>query len=629
MDIDDSIATYIVNFTIYIVTAGFFGGLSSLLVLRFAPYAAGSGIPELKAILGGFVLNSFISVKTLVLKVVGLILAVAAGLCLGQEGPMAHIGGAATAVFAPLFPKYNSNEAKVREIISSGCACGVAVAFGAPIGGVLFSLEELSSFFPHSTMWRAFFCTAIGALILKMLNPLGTGKLVVFQVSYTHGWKWVELPLFLLVGVVGGLLGQLFVKLNIKWIAYKRTTWIKRWAIIEVLFVSLLTAFLCFSNIFTRLPTTEALAALFASCDDQPGLCSEPPLQLLGSLLIALVLKLLLTSITNGIKVPAGMMVPCLAMGALFGRMVGVIFHQFYLLDARDNRLSLFAECEGSGNSCIEPGLYALLAAAAVLNGATGITVSLTVIFFELTGQADFIVPIMLAVVGSWSVGSGQHAKGLYDELIELNEYPYLDVKATNIKFKQAEAQSIMTRQLTCIPWSGTTLARLEALLTAAPFSGFPIVLGSDDEDITADPLVSGFVSRAQLEDLLQQAKAEHYEENTACFICPEDVARASASSERFLDLSEMIDRSPLQVADSTPLEVVCKMFQMLGMRFLLVTHHGRLRGIITKKDLIRYISMLTVHHPRTFKVVEPATISDSGLYRLCCERPATTEFGA
>lgn len=44
--------------------------------------------------------------------------------------------------------------AKRREILSAACAAGVAVAFGAPVGGVLFSLEEVSYYFPPKVMWR-------------------------------------------------------------------------------------------------------------------------------------------------------------------------------------------------------------------------------------------------------------------------------------------------------------------------------------------------------------------------------------------------------------------------------------------------------------------------------------------
>lgn len=53
------------------------------------------------------------------------------------------------------------------------------VAFGAPIGGVLFSLEEVSYYFPPKVMWRSFWCAAVAAITLKGLNPFGNGSLVL------------------------------------------------------------------------------------------------------------------------------------------------------------------------------------------------------------------------------------------------------------------------------------------------------------------------------------------------------------------------------------------------------------------------------------------------------------------
>jgi chloride channel 3/4/5 len=57
-------------------------------------------------------------------------------------------------IVSRLFIKFEHNEAKRREVLSAACAAGVAVAFGAPIGGVLFSLEEVSYYFPPKVMWR-------------------------------------------------------------------------------------------------------------------------------------------------------------------------------------------------------------------------------------------------------------------------------------------------------------------------------------------------------------------------------------------------------------------------------------------------------------------------------------------
>ena len=57
----------------------------------FAPYASGGGIPEIKTILSGFIIRGFLGKWTLLIKSIGIMLSVAAGLSLGKEGPMVHI----------------------------------------------------------------------------------------------------------------------------------------------------------------------------------------------------------------------------------------------------------------------------------------------------------------------------------------------------------------------------------------------------------------------------------------------------------------------------------------------------------------------------------------------------------
>jgi chloride channel 3/4/5 len=103
--------------------------------------AAGSGIPEIKTILSGFVIQNFLDFKVLLVKAVGATFAVATGMCLGKEGPFVHISTCAGYLVASLFPKYRGNGRKMREMLSVACSSGLSVAFGAPIGGVLFSYE--------------------------------------------------------------------------------------------------------------------------------------------------------------------------------------------------------------------------------------------------------------------------------------------------------------------------------------------------------------------------------------------------------------------------------------------------------------------------------------------------------
>lgn len=79
----------------------------------------------------------------------------------------------------------------------------MSVAFGAPIGGILFSLEEVSYYFPMKTLWRSFFCAMIAAFTLKYMNPFGTGRLVMFYVEYDNPWKLFELIPFIILGALG------------------------------------------------------------------------------------------------------------------------------------------------------------------------------------------------------------------------------------------------------------------------------------------------------------------------------------------------------------------------------------------------------------------------------------------
>ena len=128
------------------------------------------------------------------------------------------------------------------------------------------------------------------------------------------------------------------------------------------------------------------------------------------------------------IQAPAGLFIPSLAMGAIVGRIVGIGMEQ--LVFAYHDSLPWFFEGKCSQDeSCITPGLYAMVGAAAVLGGVTRMTVSLVVIMFELTGGVRYIVPFMAASMTSKWVGDALGKMSIYDAHIDLNGYPFLDCK--------------------------------------------------------------------------------------------------------------------------------------------------------------------------------------------------------
>ena len=249
----------------------------------------------------------------------------------------------------------------------------------------------------------------VAALSLKFLNPYGTSKIVIFEVRYLTDWRFFEIFVFIFLGVLGGAVGALFIKASRIWAqTFRRIPIIKKWPLLEVILVALITGLTSFWNRYTKLAVTELLLDLASPCGDnvQPGLCpatGADVLDVVRYLCVAFVIKGFLTTITFGIKVPAGIYVPSMVVGGLLGRIVGHLVQHFSL---NNPDWSVFSSCpkEGGPERCVTPGVYALVAAGATMCGVTRLSVTLAVILFELTGSLDHVLPFSLAVlVAKWT----------------------------------------------------------------------------------------------------------------------------------------------------------------------------------------------------------------------------------
>ena len=100
----------------------------------------------------------------------------------------------------------------------------MAAAFGAPIGGVLFSLEEGASFWNQGLTWRIFFGSMTSYFVLNMIlstfkgipGQLSNGGLLNFGSFDNATYGVVELPLYVMIGAIGGILGALYNHINYK-----------------------------------------------------------------------------------------------------------------------------------------------------------------------------------------------------------------------------------------------------------------------------------------------------------------------------------------------------------------------------------------------------------------------------
>ena len=248
------------------------------------------------------------------------------------------------------------------------------------------------------------------ALSLKFLNPYGTGKIVLFEVRYLLDWQSFEMVAFILVGVIGGALGALFIKASGVWArTFRRILMIKKWPIIEVFIVALITGIVSFWNRYTKLPVTELLFELASPCDtfmdNTSSLCPNKGqiLDVAGYLTIAFVIKAILTTITFGIKVPAGIYVPSMVVGGLMGRIIGHLV-QYIAVQYPDTGLFQACSAGGTPEACVVPGVYAMVGAGSTMCGVTRLSVTLAVILFELTGSLNHVLPFSIGVlVSKWT----------------------------------------------------------------------------------------------------------------------------------------------------------------------------------------------------------------------------------
>ncbi|CAI5975514.1 unnamed protein product [Closterium sp. NIES-64] len=481
--------------------------VSTCLCNGIAMEAVGSGIPEVKGYLNGVSTPAVLSAKTLIVKALGSIAAVAGGLAVGKEGPLALgsiaavaggkegplalgsitavAGGLAVGKEGPL-PSgalwglhrqqpgsppgemglclvlirrviesgwgrlgviwalrtlvWVHSDRGLRDLVTCGAASEIAAAFLAPVGGALFALEQVTSWWRNSLIWRIFFTNAVVAMVLRACISLcegdrcggsfGSRGFILFDRSKSRtDFGLLEVVPVALLGIVGGLLGGLFNHLNVKLCAFRKSklhrhgAWVR---VLEVLLISLLTSALRFYGPFLAscLPCPQDpdeggdlpqgsfncpsivgtgdhkafacpdgqyndLASLVFTTNDDAignlfrtgsfGIFTYP------SLLLSFTIYFLLATLTYGTAVPAGLFVPSILCGASYGRMAGMVM------------VTLF------GPHRVGEGTYALLGAASFLGGSMRMTVSLSVILLELTGSLKLLPLVMVVLLVSKS----------------------------------------------------------------------------------------------------------------------------------------------------------------------------------------------------------------------------------
>lgn len=609
---------------------------AAALCAYIAPAAAGSGIPEVKAYLNGVDAHSILAPTTLFVKIFGSIFGVAGGFVVGKEGPMVHTGACIANLLGQggsrkyhltwRWLRYFKNDRDRRDLITCGAAAGVAAAFRAPVGGVLFALEEAASWWRSALLWRTFFTTAVVAVVLRgfiefchtgRCGLFGEGGLIMFDVNSSKTtYTTADLLAVIFLGVLGGVFGSLYnfcvdKVLRAYSIINERGPAFK---ILLVITISLLTSCCsyglpwlspctpCPPHMAEQCPTAgrsgnyknfqcppghyNDLASLFFNTNDDAirnllTSGSERRFHLF-TLLVFFVAIYFLGIITYGIAVPAGLFIPVILAGASYGRLVGNLLVSFSSLDV---------------------GLFALLGAASFLGGTMRMTVSLCVILLELTNDL-LMLPLMMLVLLISKTVADMFNKGVYDQIVKMKGLPYMEAHAEPY-MRHLVASDVVSGPL-------QTFAGVEKVgnifyaLKRTGHNGFPVI---DEPPYTEAPELCGLVLRSHLlvllkgkrfskqrgmtgSDIMRRFRAHDFAKaGSGKGITVEDLEITEEEMEMYVDLHPITNTSPYTVVETMSLAKAAVLFRELGLRHLCVVPKtpGRppIVGILTRHDFV------------------------------------------
>ena len=216
--------------------------ISSSLVVFVAPEAAGSGVPAVIGYLNGVYVHHLYDVRVFVVKFISTFLAVSSGLPVGPEGPMVYMGATlgkqlsqgnskACSWYTKCVKRFRNMQSR-RDFISAGAGAGIASAFGAPVGGMLFAMEEVASFWNMTLAWQILFCCMTASFTTEVLisyfggfelnernqmfGAINEESGIIFAVKTKLSLNIMIFIPTIIIGLLGGAMGAGFTFCSLK-----------------------------------------------------------------------------------------------------------------------------------------------------------------------------------------------------------------------------------------------------------------------------------------------------------------------------------------------------------------------------------------------------------------------------
>ncbi|MDO5638540.1 MAG: chloride channel protein [Neisseria sp.] len=356
--------------------------LIAWLTRRFAPYTAGSGIPQVLASLSlphGAQKTRLVALGQTLLKIPLTFLGMLAGASIGREGPSVQVGAAVMSAWGAWCKKHNLAFKGLQEndLLAAGAAGGLAAAFNAPLAGVVFAIEELG----RGVMLRWERQIFIGVLAAGFIQVAIQGNNPYF--SGFHGQAlpnmlgWVLLCA-LVCGVAGGLFARFLYK-GATWLAPSAWRgWMRRHPILLAGLIGLLLAAIgtLYQGQTFGTGYHEASGALRRMYEAPPG--------------VALA-KWAATVLSYWAGIPGGIFTPALTVGAMLGQQIAQI-----------------ASLEAGVNVLV------LISMAAFLAAATQSPLTASVIVMEMTGGQNLLFWLLIGAIFASQVSRQFSPKPFY-----------------------------------------------------------------------------------------------------------------------------------------------------------------------------------------------------------------------
>uniref|UniRef100_A0A8D0FGA4 Chloride channel protein n=1 Tax=Strix occidentalis caurina TaxID=311401 RepID=A0A8D0FGA4_STROC len=572
-EVGDILVLKYLSWTIYpTALAAFSTGFSQ----SITPHSGGSGIPELKTILTGVVLEDYLAIQNFGAKVVGLTCTLACGstIFLGKVGPFVHLSAMAAAYLG-----------KMRTSVTREYEVGVgAVAF--------LGIEVMSSHFAVRDYWRGFFAATCGAFMFRLLAVFNSEQGKAGAVCGLVGCAYLFCQRWLLAAV----------KEN--WLTAKLLATDKPvYTVLVVLALASITFPPGLGQLMaSRLTMKEYLTSLFdnrtwgtlvpnaSSVTNPPsmdprGLWQEwchPSTTIFGTLAFFLLMKFWMLILATTLPLPAGYFMPIFIYG-----------ESGCLLAWSEGAL-------GGGLQEVNPALGGYIQSgggAAAFSGSVTHAISTALLVCEATGHLGHVLPVVLAVLVANAI-TQKHQPSFYDGTIIVKKLPYLPpIRSRHMASYQVVVEEFMERRVVALAM-GDGFEEVLVALDASADSEYPVVESAGGmwgmRGGHCDP----------------QRTHTHV---TGLVPVPQGHPRwwAPSAEPRTLGDSCTVEPIILQLSPWTSLHQAHHLFELLKLQRVFVTRCGELVGAVSRVEVKGGGSTQTTpNHPKT--VPSPRTCTEA-----------------